>query len=586
MARKSRKVAHETEITPQTNINKCFKTAIYTRLSAENSGKEESRKVIETQVDICKNYIDENIDLDLVGIYKDNGISGTLFDRPEFNRLLADISSGKINCLVVKDLSRFGRDYIETGTYIEQIFPSLNVRFISISERYDSLEVDNSNESLMIPLQNLINTLYAKDISRRISTTVRSKIQSGTYKLHNLPYGYMLSEDRTKIIVDTETSNYVKMMFKWKIEGVPVNTIVKRLIELNAPSVELRKHENKTRKGKILVGEEPWNKKTVHYMLRNPMYVGDSVFNKSYRAYYKNIPYHETKKDEWIVFKDTHEAIVSREDFSIVEKMFKNSLKERNDKLKKSEKSRSEIVNLFQKKIFCGDCSKAMQIMRVYRKINDSDFKRVGIYRCHSSRKYSAKYCDSHTIYKDELDEQVLRTIKMQVKTAADYEKILMKMVDNETYLTIKDKQNAQIKSLKIRINSLLKKRTKLYEDYIEGLLSDDEYLFAREVYEVDYTSLNLQLEESIIKQQEFNEALSPDNKWIKLMKSTISSKKLTQELVDEFVDHIKIYKGNKIEIVMKYADVYKLMVCNLEKIQGISSEEDEETEEFCCETM
>ena len=162
MARKSRTV-----VCPQPPVvatTQVFPTAIYARLSVENSGKAEDRDVIANQIAICKSYIDERPYLRLIDTYIDNGRTGTVFDRPEFNRLMDDIRTGKIRCLVVRDLSRFGRDYIETGTYMERLFPQIGLRFISIKEMYDSFDAAEGNESLVIPLQNMINSLYAKDI--------------------------------------------------------------------------------------------------------------------------------------------------------------------------------------------------------------------------------------------------------------------------------------------------------------------------------------------------------------------------------------------------------------------------------------
>ena len=176
MARKSRKVAAAEPVCEAAPLQ-IFPTAIYARLSVENSGKSEKVDVITNQIEICKSYIAGCPYLDLVDVYVDNGRTGTVFDRPEFNRLMTDIKSGRIKCLVVRDLSRFGRDYIETGTYLERIFPQIGLRFIAIKEHYDNFDTDGSNESLMIPLQNMINALYSKDISRKVSTALKAQME-------------------------------------------------------------------------------------------------------------------------------------------------------------------------------------------------------------------------------------------------------------------------------------------------------------------------------------------------------------------------------------------------------------------------
>ena len=177
MARKSRKQIAVEEPVVESVSSEVFSTAIYARLSVENSGKSEKVDVIANQIEICKSYIAERPYLNLIDTYVDNGRTGTVFDRPEFNRLMNDIRTGRIKCLVVRDLSRFGRDYIEAGTYLERVFPQIGLRFIAIKENYDNFDADGSGESLIIPLQNMINTLYSKDISRKVSTALKAQMK-------------------------------------------------------------------------------------------------------------------------------------------------------------------------------------------------------------------------------------------------------------------------------------------------------------------------------------------------------------------------------------------------------------------------
>ena len=246
MARKSRKAVVEQQPEIVAAPAQIFPTAIYARLSVENSGKSEKVDVITNQIEICKSYLADCPYLNLVDVYIDNGRTGTVFDRPEFNRLMNDIRSGRIKCLVVRDLSRFGRDYIETGTYLERVFPQIGLRFISIKEHYDSFDTDGSNESLMIPLQNMINALYSKDISRKVSTALKAQMEQGTFQKRNLPYGYKWNNEHTNMVIDEETAPYVRLMFQCKIEGLSIPTILDRLDEMGAPNTELRKRQTGT----------------------------------------------------------------------------------------------------------------------------------------------------------------------------------------------------------------------------------------------------------------------------------------------------------------------------------------------------
>ena len=237
MARTSRKKITEKPV-QAVSPSQVFPTAIYARLSVENSGKDDEGAALENQIAVCEEYVKSCPHLELIETYSDNGRTGTVFDRPAFNRLMDDIRCGRIKCLVVRDFSRFGRDFVETGTYIERIFPQLDVRFIAIKENFDSFATDGSNESLMIPLQNLINYLYSKDISRKVFTALRIQMENGEFHWRKLPYGYMWNEDRTNIIPNEATAPFVRSIFAWKLEGLSFTQILDRLEAANAPIPE------------------------------------------------------------------------------------------------------------------------------------------------------------------------------------------------------------------------------------------------------------------------------------------------------------------------------------------------------------
>ena len=243
MARKSRKNIETTAAAPVIE-NSYYKTAVYVRLSIENSGKDDDGDSIENQTSICKEYIAEHPDLKLFDIYEDNGKKGTHFDRPEFQRMMEDVKGGKVQCILVKDLSRFGRDYIEAGQYLEKIFPFLGVRFISITDGYDSLTSDDAEGALMIPLKNMMNDVYAKDISRKIITSFRARQEKGEYLPAFPPYGYVKSKTRAyRYEVDEAVAPYVRMIFEWKAAGVSHNEICKRLNDMGAVTPAKRKVE-------------------------------------------------------------------------------------------------------------------------------------------------------------------------------------------------------------------------------------------------------------------------------------------------------------------------------------------------------
>lgn len=569
MARKSRKLfAEEVQFSEPVTSAQMFPTAIYARLSVENSGKSEAVDVIANQVEICKSYIADCPYLDLVDTYIDNGRTGTVFNRPEFNRLMTDIKSGRIKCLVVRDLSRFGRDYIETGTYLERIFPQIGLRFISVKERYDSFDTDGSNESLVIPLQNMINSLYSKDISRKVSAALKVQMEQGTFRKRNLPYGYRWNDEHSNMVIDEEAAKYVRMMFQWKIEGWSLPSILDALDRMGAPNTKLRKRQNGTRKGNGC-SCEGWHKSTLYGILTNPHYVGDTVLGRSMKAIYMGIPSHNVKdKDEWIVFPNTHEAIISRDDFQKVQDIMATASEKRQSSMRKTEAIRSEFVNLFEGKIICADCGRKMYFHK--KKIDkDKRGRWYAFYECSTSVSKRYEHCSSHYTRQDKLEADVLSAIQLQVKAALDYDRLLDRLRGSDGEKSIRDGMNAKITSLNLKLTGVSKKRTRLYEDYAEGILDEEEYSFAKKIYDEQYADLSRRLDEAIQRKEKFVEAMSADNKWITLMKSVSTATELSQALVDEAIELVKVHDDGSVELVMKYGDIYALTLECINKVQG-----------------
>lgn len=567
MARKSRKTVIEQQPVIETPAAQLFPTAIYARLSVENSGKSEKIDVIQNQIDICKEYVKSCPYLSLVDVYIDNGRTGTVFDRPEFNRLMNDIRTDRIKCLVVRDLSRFGRDYIEAGTYLERIFPQIGLRFIAIKEHYDSFDTDGSNESLIIPLQNMINALYSKDISRKVSTALRSQMEQGTFRKRNLPYGYRWNEEHTNMVIDKETAPIVKQIFQWKIEGVTVATILNRLDEMGAPNTEQRKREVGTRTGDGCPFKG-WAQSTLYGILTNPHYVGDTVLARSEKAIFKGVKSHLVKdKDKWIVFPNTHEAIISREEFQKVQDIIAEASDYRKKHMEMTAEKRASLINLFDGKIFCADCEKRMFYHR--KKMDKTKTERwYAFYECSTAASRRYEHCTTHYLRQEKLEANVLAAIQLQVKAALDYDKLLAKLRGSSGEKSIRDQLNGLINSLDLKLRGVAKKRTRLYEDFADGILDEEEYAFAKKSYDEQYADLTRRLDEAIQRRNNFNEAMSEDNKWITLMKSVSTATQLTQELVDESIELVKVHEGGDIELTMKYGDIYALTLQSIKEVQ------------------
>ena len=357
MARKSRKNT-AVSVVPESVETKVFSTAIYVRLSVENSGKDDDGDSIENQTGICREYVDARPYLNLYGIYSDNGEKGWKFDRPEFTRMMDDVKAGKVDCIVVKDLSRFGRDYIETGNYLEKIFPFLGVRFISITDSYDSFTCDDAESALMVPLKNMVNDVYAKDISRKIITSFRQRQEKGDFLPGNTPYGHIKSETRQfRYEVDEKVAPYIRMLFEWKAEGVSHAEMARRLNEMGAVTPSMRKvelgiwHAEKYR-------HTVWGGRTLTDILTNPVYTGALVYGRMPKSLYEGIRVHRAPKEEWRILEGMHEPIVSRELFDRVQEIFDEHRKTIAEKYSKNEKNREGIDNRFRGRIVCGDCGR------------------------------------------------------------------------------------------------------------------------------------------------------------------------------------------------------------------------------------
>ncbi|MFI3226581.1 MAG: recombinase family protein [Clostridia bacterium] len=539
----------------------CFSAAIYVRLSIENSGKSEDKDAISNQIEICKEYVAQNPELNLYDIYCDNGTSGTVFDRPDFNRLLNDIRSKKVTCLVVRDLSRFGRDYIETGTYIEQTFPKMGLRFISIKENYDSFCQGKNQDSLMIPLHNMINALYAKDISRKVSSAHKTRMSKPDFKKSTLAYGYKLDDTRENIIVDEEVAEYVKNMFSWRLEGVKLCEIVNRLNIQKAPNPQERKVQTGVRKGD-LSQFSGWNRCTVRNILANPVYLGHTIVGKSEMALYKGRPQRSVvEQTQWTIFEDTHQALVSQEDFDRVQEIVKSQARETNSKREQNEKLRSEIFDMLEGKIFCADCGGKM-----YFKKEKRDGQYYGTYKCSSYMKNPRGKCRSHHCTQEQANKLILQAIKIQAKTAIGYEKLIKSQKNGKAHLVAT--KNVDISALSLKISAINKSKRKLYEDFSDGNLSEKDYLQSKKTYENQYEELSPLLQNEMAKQEKAKQDISAEKAWIKQMKAISRVRKLTKTMVDELIDSVRVCEDKSIVLKIKYEDIYLQILSRIKQMK------------------
>ena len=565
MARKSRKAQAQ----PVAEVKKetaALPTAIYARLSVENSGKDDDGNSLQNQIAVCEDYLDGCPYLRLAEVYSDNGRTGTVFDRPAWNRLMDDVRTGKIQCIVVRDLSRFGRDYVETGSYLEKIFPALGTRFISVKENFDNFTCGNAMESLSVSLQNLVNAMYSRDISKKVSTALRAQMETGIFRNRNLPYGYLWNGDKTAYVVDEEAAAVVRQIFEWKRQEVSVYTIVERLKAGGIESPERHKRRAGTRNGDNIQGEG-WCPSTIRGILQNRAYIGEMVCGKSETALYKGLKKRLTEKDNWIVVSDAHPPIVSVSDFEAVERQMREDSAHRETAMEWSADIRAGMIDLFAGKIFCADCGKRMY----YKRQRICGCKNVtfrGVYDCSTHVRRGHATCFNHFIRQDALNEKVFNAIRDQLQVALDYERLLLAMRGGAGEASVREKHKAAVASVKLRLNALKKKRAGLYESYVEGILNEEEYAFAKQTYEEQYEALNRLLDEAVERRERFLASISLDNKWLTMMRGAAGMTGLTQELVDAIIEKVLVYGGGRIEVVFNYNDVFYAMLECVEQIK------------------
>ena len=553
MARKSRKNVNQKIDTSIVTASYTM-TGIYVRLSIENSGKDDDGDSIENQTSICKEYVEEHPDLKLYDIYEDNGKKGTNFDRPEFNRLMDDVRAGKVKCVLVKDLSRFGRDYIEAGEYLEKIFPFLGVRFISITDGYDSLTAGDAEGALMIPLKNMINDVYAKDISRKIITSFRARQEKGEYLPAFPPYGYVKSKTKAyRYEVDEDVAPYVRMIFEWKAAGVSHSEICKRLNDMGAVTPARRKVELgiwHAEKYKHTI----WHGRTIIDIMKNATYTGTLVYGRMPKSLYQGIKCHRAKPDEWRCIPDAHEAIVSQELFDKVQKIFDERSARMQKKWAESKQVRDKIVNLFVKRIYCGDCGKRMRFVKGNNALRDKNFYYTN-YVCGGYLDSGYRNCTRHSIRYQDVVDAVFAAMQVQMEYALNQEKMMQKLRGTAKERNLIDQYVAKVNYLTQELKKVNSRREGLFESFAEGILDEADYQYAKKSYDEEYASLEKQLSEAKSRKKELDGVLTANNEWLQAMHKVEDATELDQDLVNALVKKVLIYEDNRVEVEFKFRE-------------------------------
>ena len=374
-------------------ITKVWNTCGYVRLSREDGDKEESNSVT-GQKDLIRNFLHHHPELQERGMKVDDGYTGSNFNRPAFQEMLADVKAGKFNCIVVKDLSRFGREYLDAGEYIERIFPFLGVRFIAINDNYDSLHHNDGSDDLIIPFKNLINEAYCRDTSVKIRSQLEIKRQRGDFIGPFATFGYQKDpDDHHKLLIDEYAANVVRDMFMWKLSGVSSCDIADRLTKAGIPTpMDYKRSLGMRYKTSFRVkAESVWSANMVLRILKNPIYIGTLEQGRVTTPNYKIKRLVYKPREEWAVVEGCHEPVIDSDIFEIVQKVLA---------LDTRTSPGGEGVELFSGLVYCGECGGAM-----IRKTVPSGKKKYVYYVCATHKKQPA-VCYSHNLRDTQLNEK------------------------------------------------------------------------------------------------------------------------------------------------------------------------------------
>ena len=520
----------------------------YIRLSKEDllRGRDESNSVI-NQRRLLEQYhqthLDEFYDGTEQDVYVDDGKTGTDTDREDFQRLLADVYSGRINCVIVKDLSRLSRNYTDAGNLIENLFVRLNVRFISLAEGVDSYRNPDSVSNIIVPITNVMNDQYCYQTSKKIRQVFDMKRRNGEFIGSYAPYGYVKDpNDKHALLVDPEAAEVVKSIFALFLSGMNKRGITYYLndhgtlcptaykqqqgLKYNAPNAQ---------------GNPMWSTITIDTILKNRVYVGDMVQGRQRVKSYKIHIQEKVPEEEWFIVENTHEAIIDRETFAKVQSLLKRDTRTA---------PKAKQLYLFSGFLKCADCGRAMS--RIASK---------GIYvyyQCGTYKSLSKKACTMHSIKSDRLEAGVLFAIQQQVHLALTYSEFVARINSAPLKKSKSKRLEDTIAAKEKELAKIMRYKQALYQDWKDGEITRNDYRHMSEDYEQQIESLSRIIQTLATEQEELENGVDAESPCFTAFLKYKNIDKLTREILGELIDHIKVYEGGNISVKFKYTDEFR----------------------------
>ena len=539
MARKSRKQTGAPMPAPSLYVY----VALYIRLSVEDNKKRGCS--VENQKLVLNDYLADKPDFVVYDTYIDNGLTGTNFHRPGFQQMLSDIEAGHINCVIVKDLSRLGRNSIDTGYYIEQYFYAHNVRFIAVTDQFDTADPGNLHGGIMLPLKNMINEAYSLDIGRKIKAQARQAMKDGDYIGGRAPYGYRKDPDNChKLLVDKETAPVVKQIFDWAYERVALNRIVRNLNEMGiaAPSHYKKSTGEITSPG--LIGSGKWQTRTVMKILESEVYTGDLVQGKT-----KTVDHQQVKAgdDNLIIARHTHEPIISHEIFTAVQEYRKQVCEE-----SRAVPKRPYTPNIFKGKVFCADCGRSLHRQRAERKKGPD----IYWFHCLTNSRVAKDTCKGVMMQETELIATVTAILEKELSVALGMSLPLFQLEARQKQK--KDGLKSQMSAKRQDIEKQRRLIRGLYENFVQGILTSEEYFELKAGYEESITVLSGDIKALEKGMDALDDQLVRYREMEKDAKSLAQDHVLTAELIERLIERIEIDHERNIRVSFRFKSEFQ----------------------------
>lgn len=516
----------------------------YGRLSKEDGDKIESDS-IKNQRDLIHAYVSQHEDLELVMEGYDDGYTGTNFERPHMKELLEAVRSGKVNCIIVKDLSRFGREYIESGKYIEKLFPSLGVRFIAINDGYDTEHLDSSS-SLMLPFKNLINDSFCRDTSVKIRSHFDVKRRNGEFIGSFAAYGYAKDpENKNRLVVDPEAAEVVREIFARRIAGQSCQAIADNLNALGilSPMEYKRAGGMNYESGYRVHGKAKWSATAIFRILQNEVYLGVMEQGKRTTPNYKVKSVVERPQEEWMRVEGTHEALVSQEDFELAARLLRTDTR-----MAPGAKAVYPLAGL----VCCGDCKGGMA-----RKTSTSGGKSYAYYVC-ATHRADKTLCTTHNISEAKLEKAVMEGINLHIRTVVELRSALEAVSRRPMRQVAAERMNGRLEALEQELTKKQAIKDSLYRRYASGEISREDFYEFKRIFTADCEEVEQAIETQRRQMDELLANTAPDSPWITYFCQFGQLESLTREAAVRLVERVLVYEGGRAEIVFRYQEQFE----------------------------